>query len=574
MKKYRGIAVAPGSRVGRAAHLEEVPYAVESRAVPPEDVPKELERLRAAFLRAKEGLDETRRALAADPGAASVFDVHRMMLEAVEAEVSAAVEGGDGAEHAVATVLRGHANRFAQRADPLLAERRQDVLDLEKRLLRALSGAPSGPSLPSGRGPTVVVAEDLTPAETAALGSSHVVGLVLEHGGPTSHTAILAKSLGLPCVMGVPGIVAAVPPGALVWVDGDAGAVVVEPDVAAREEARRAAERHEARERGFLRETDLPAETLDGHAVVLLANVELPVEVEAAAARGAAGIGLFRTEFLYDPARGAPTEDEHLAAYRAALAAIPGGRLTVRTFDFGSDKAAPGGGAHEANPALGVRSLRWCFANVDAFLPQLRACLRVAAEGDVRVMLPMVGSLDDVRRARALLARAAEALAREGVRHRPDPPVGAMVEVPAAAVTADLLAREVDFFSLGTNDLMQYGLAVDRTNENVAGLFRPSHPSVLRLVREVLDAARDRSRPVTMCGEMGGDPAYAILLLGIGLRELSLTPASIPRIRRLVRSLTIARARAVAARCQQLATADEVDRYLADALAAPRALRA
>jgi phosphotransferase system enzyme I (PtsI) len=573
VKKYRGIPVAPGSRIGRAAHLEEVPFAVERRPVAPEDVPREVERLRAAVAHAAAGLEESRRAVAADPGAASVFDVHRMMLEAVEGDIVKAVEQGEGAEHATATVLRGHANRFAARADPLLAERRQDVLDLEKRLLRALAGAPSGPTLPAGRGPTVVVAEDLTPAETAGLGALQVVGLVLEHGGPTSHTAILAKSLGLPCVMGVSGIVAAVSPGALVWVDGDSGTVVVEPDAAAKEEARRAAERHEARERGFLRESDLPAETLDGHAVTLLANVELPVEVEAAAARGAEGIGLFRTEFLYDPSRGVPAEEEHLAVYRAALGRIPGGRLTIRTFDFGGDKVAPGA-AHEANPALGVRSLRWCFAHEEAFVPQLRACLRVAAEGDVRVMLPMVGSLDDVRRARSLLAAAADALAREGVRHRPDPPVGAMIEVPAAAVTADLLAREVDFFSLGTNDLMQYGLAVDRTNENVADLFRPSHPSVLRLVRDVLAAAQAQGRPVTMCGEMGGDPAYAVLLLGLGLRELSLTPASIPRIRRLVRTLTIERARAVAARCLRLATPDEVDAYLAQALSAPHALRA
>jgi phosphotransferase system enzyme I (PtsI) len=241
----------------------------------------------------------------------------------------------------------------------------------------------------------------------------------------------------------------------------------------------------------------------------------------------------------------------------------------VRTFDFGADKATPGGGAGERNPALGARSLRWCFAHPEAFRPQLRALLRVAAEGDVRVMLPMVGAPDDVRRARALLAEAADSLAKEGVPHRPDPPVGVMIEVPAAAVTADLLADVADFFSIGTNDLIQYGLAVDRTNEQVAPLFRPSHPSVLRLVEASVSAAAAKGIPVTMCGEMGGEAAYTVLLLGLGLREFSLTPVVIPRVRRLIRGLTLARARSIAARCRRLATAQEVDAFLASALEAP-----
>jgi phosphotransferase system enzyme I (PtsI) len=565
VKTYEGIPVAGGSRIGRAAHVEEVPFHVERRAVAAHEIPDELARLHRAVEAAGAGLDESRRAVSSDPAAASVFDTHRVMLEALELEIAKAIEKGEGAEHAVAAVLRDHANRLAALPDPVFSERSQDVLDLEKRLLRALAGLPSSPIAPAERGPTVVIASDLTPTETAALATSSIAGLVLEHGGPTSHTAILAKSLGFPCVMGVPGIVAATPPGAEVWVDGDAGTVVVEPDDRSRVEARRAAARYEARERGFLKEAHLPSETLDGHAVTLLANIEFPLEVDAAVARGAAGIGLFRTEFLFDPERGVPTEEEHLAAYREVLRRIAPGRLTIRTFDFGSDKEGPGA-AHESNPALGARSLRWCFAHEDVFLAQLRACLRVAAEGDVRLMLPMVASVEDVRRTRTLLARAARELAAERVPHRPDPPVGAMIEVPAAAVTADLLASEVDFFSIGTNDLMQYGLAADRTNETVARLLRPSHPSVLRLVREVLSAAAAERRPVTMCGEMGGEPSYAVLLLGLGLRELSLTPAALPRVRRLVRSLTVAQARAVSARCMRLATADEIDAYLAYAL--------
>jgi phosphotransferase system enzyme I (PtsI) len=574
MQRFEGIPVSGGSRIGRAAHVEEVPYEVGPRVVSPAEVPAERARLKRAIEEAARGLEASRQALSPDPQVGSIFEVHRLMLDAVEGEIEEEVARGAGAEHAAATVLRRHANRFAAIADPMLAERRQDVLDLEKRLLRALSGLPAvGLPRSDGSEPIVVVAEDLSPSETAALDARRVAGLVLEHGGPTSHTAILAKSLGLPCVMGVPGVVARIPPGALVWVDGGAGTVTVDPDPAARAEAERAGERYESLERRLLAETGLPAETRDGHGVTLLANIEFPLEVEAAVARGAAGIGLYRTEFLYEPGTGgsgAPPEEAHVAAYREALAGVRGGRLTVRTFDFGSDKATPGQApVREANPALGSRSLRWCFEHEDAFLPQLRAILRVAAEGDVRVMLPMVGSATDVRRAKALLRRAAESLARDGVSHRADPPVGAMVEIPAAAVIADLLAREVDFFSIGTNDLIQYGLAVDRTNEQVASLFRPAHPSILRLIERTVSAASAVGIPVTMCGEMGGEAAYTVLLLGLGLREFSLTPAVLPRVRRLIRGLTLAHARGVAARCMRMATAEEVDDYLrAEATAA------
>jgi phosphotransferase system enzyme I (PtsI) len=392
---------------------------------------------------------------------------------------------------------------------------------------------------------------------------------VLEHGGATSHTAIIAKALGIPCVVGVANALASIPPGVDVWVDGSTGSVVVEPDARTLAAAWESARTFEAGERSLLAESHLSTETLDGHAAVLLGNIEFPIEVKAAMDRGAAGVGLYRTEFLFDPARPMPDEAEHVAAYREALSRVGSGRLTIRTFDFGADKATPGAVGEEANPALGRRSLRWCFAHPDAFRPQLRALQRVAAEGDVRVMLPMVGTPEDVRRVRALLAETARELAREGVPHDPSVRVGAMIEIPAAAATADILAREVDFFSIGTNDLVQYGLAVDRTNERVAPLFRPSHPGVLRWIRDVVAAARGRGIPVTMCGEMGSEPTYAVLLLGLGVREFSLTPSAIPRVRRLLRSLTLARARSISSRCLTLTTADEVDAFLHRALATP-----
>ncbi|MFO0934559.1 MAG: phosphoenolpyruvate--protein phosphotransferase [Planctomycetota bacterium] len=573
MRRLTGIPVSDGSRVGRAVHHEAVAFAAtQRRAIAPEEVADEVGRLQRAAAEAQQGLVDAQRALAVDPKVGAIFEVHQILLEAVQGELEESVRRGSSAEHAVETVMRRHFNRLAQVADPMFAERRQDVLDVEKRLLRALAGMPAAAAAPTGdgRSPVVVVAEDLTPSECAALAGRRVAGLVLEHGGPTSHTAIIAKALGFPCVVGVRGVVAAVAPGTEVWVDGTTGSVVVEPDAGVRAEAERRARQHDAREQTLLEESHLPAETLDGHAVTLLANIEFPLEVAAAAERGAQGIGLFRTEFLFDPSRPVPDEEEHLAAYRAALERMRPGRLTVRTFDFGADKATPGGSSSERNPALGVRSLRWCFAHPDVFRPQLRALLRVAREGDVRVMLPMVSSPEDVRHARALLAEAANGLARQGIPFEPVERVrvGAMIEIPAAAVSAELLAREVDFFSIGTNDLIQYTLAVDRTNEQVAPLFRPSHPAILRLIDETVRAARARGIPVTMCGEMGGEAAYSVLLLGLGLREVSLTPAVIPRVRRLVRGLTLERARGIAARSLKLATADDVDAYLHRALAA------
>jgi phosphotransferase system enzyme I (PtsI) len=353
-----------------------------------------------------------------------------------------------------------------------------------------------------------------------------------------------------------------VAPGDVVWVDGSRGTVVLEPDEESLAQARGLGERYERLEATLLAESNLPAETLDGHRAVLLANIEYPLDVEAGVVRGAEGVGLFRTEFLYDAREGIPSEEEHLAAYRQTLALIGGRRLTVRTFDFGSDKERPGGGGREPNPALGVRSLRWCFEHPAPFRIQLRALLRVAAEGDVRIMLPMVGSLEELRRAKAMIRQVAVELAEQGLPHRPDPPVGIMIEIPAAALTADVLAPHVDFFSIGTNDLIQYDLAVDRMNPKVAPLFRPSHPSLLRLIRQTIDAANGCGKPVTMCGEMGGASIYTVLLLGMGIREFSLTPGYVPRARRLLRGLTLRQARQVAAQCMRLSTAEEVEAHL------------
>jgi phosphotransferase system enzyme I (PtsI) len=528
-------------------------------------VEAELTRLEVASEQARADLAALRESLGAATAVSEIFVAHAAMLEDLSPRLVAAVRRGTSAEHAVATVLHALALQLRQSRDPLLAQRAQDIVDLERRLLHALAGVRAQDAVesrPEG-GPAILVARDLTPSEAAGLQGADVAAIALELGGHTSHAAVIIKSLGIPCVMGVEGLVSRVAPGQVAWVDGSAGTVVVEPDAAAMERAQERGRRYQRLEAALLGESGLPAETLDGHRAILMANIEYPLDVDAALARGAEGVGLYRTEFLYERGAELPDEETHYEAYRQALERMGGRRLTIRTYDFGADKENPRAPAiPEPNPALGVRSLRWCFEHPEPFRAQLRALLRVAAHGDVRVMFPMVGGLDEVRRAKAHLAEAAAELTLRGVPHRADLPVGVMIEIPAAAVTADLLAREVDFFSIGTNDLIQYDLAVDRMNPRLEPLFRPSHPSLLRLVQAAIDAAAGAGIPVTMCGEMGGHSIYTVLLFGLGLREFSLTPGYIPRARRLLRGLTLREARRIARECLRLETARDVEQLL------------
>ncbi len=565
MLDLTGIPVSGGSGVGRALLYEESPDVRAAAAMPPKDVDAEVRRLHEAAEQASGDLGSLHDSLAASRDAiAQIFFAHRAMLTDFLPQLEATIREGASAEHAVQTVMHAAAAKISRVSDPVLSLRAKDVLDIGRRLSRALSGA-SGDGLPDDQpdGPVVVVARDLSPTQAVQLRGRNVAAIALEQGGHTGHAAVIIKSLEIPCVMGVRGLTEAASPGQMIWVEGSAGRVVIEPDAAAMERAVELGLRYERLEASLLEESDLPAETIDGHRATLLANIEYPFDVDAGMERGAEGVGLYRTEFLYQAGGTLPTEDEHLAAYRDALGRLDGGRLTIRTYDFGADKESPLAPAEpEPNPALGVRSLRWCFEHPDEFLLQLRAILRVAAEGDVRIMLPMVAGLEELRRAKALIDEAAAQLAAAGTNHEPRPPVGVMIEIPAAAVMADVLAREVDFFSVGTNDLIQYNLAVDRLNPRMEPFFRPTHPSLLRLLQTTIEGARAAGIPVSMCGEMGGQSIYAVLLLGMGLREFSLTPTYIPRVRRLLRSLTLIEARRIAADCLRLGTAGEIEARL------------
>ena len=573
MNTLRGIAVSPGIAIGPVRVLDPYGLRAPPRAISPECVPAEFDRLDRALGLAKADAEaaeaEARERIG--PQYADILAAHARMIddpsllrharERIERDLV-------GAEHAVAEVLEGHANRLAGLKDSYLAARAADVRDIQRRILAQFLGPGTEPAPDDHEGPVVVLAHDLSPSETAGLDTDRVLGFATEGGGVASHTAIVAAALEIPAVVGLGKALDLARLSRFAIIDGDEGLVILDPDPPTLVRYRQAAVERTARFQGLADLAHLPAETLDGRVVALLGNIEFPAEVAPCLGRGASGIGLYRTEFLFLNADRPPTEDEQFATYEAVVRSAKGRPVTFRTLDLGSDKLVSYRNGHppEPNPALGLRSLRLSLRDPDLFRTQLRAILRASALGDVRVMFPLVSTLAEFRQARAILDKVAAGLVAEGVPVPADLPVGVMVEVPSAAVMADQLAREVDFFSIGTNDLIQYTLAVDRTNETVADLYSAADPSVLRLIAMVVKAAVPRGIDVTVCGAMGGDPIYATLLLGLGIRLLSMPPHQLPEIKRVIRAIREDRAKLLAAEVLDLDSAAEVVARLREAL--------
>ncbi len=573
MNTLRGIAVSPGIAIGPVRVLDPHGLRPPPRAVSPECVPAEFERLDRALGLAKVDAEaaeaEARERIG--PQYADILAAHARMIDdpSLLSHARERIERDlVGAEHAVAEVLEGHANRLAGLNDSYLAARAADVRDIQRRILAQFLAPGTEPAPDDREGPVVVLAHDLSPSETAGLDTARVLGFATEGGGVASHTAIVAAALEIPAVVGLGKALDLARLSRVAIIDGDEGLVILDPDPPTLIRYRRAAVERTARFQGLADLAHLPAETLDGRVVALLGNIEFPAEVAPCLGRGASGIGLYRTEFLFLNADRPPTEDEQFAAYEAVVRSAEGHPVTFRTLDLGSDKLVSYRNGHppEPNPALGLRSLRLSLRDPDLFRTQLRAILRASALGDVRVMFPLVSTLAEFRQARAILDRVAAELVAEGVPVPVDLPVGVMVEVPSAAVMADQLAREVDFFSIGTNDLIQYTLAVDRTNETVADLYSAADPSVLRLIAMVVKAAAPRGLDVTVCGAMGGEPIYATLLLGLGIRLLSMPPHQLPEIKRVIRAIREDRAKLLAAEVLDLDSAAEVLDRLREAL--------
>jgi len=565
---FRGIAVSPGIAIGKAQVVEVRRPRVKRESLEAARITQELSRLKQALQTSRRQILEIQDRIAKEigPQYARIFDAHLLILEdcwLMERACAVIEEQRVNAEFAVQEVLDPVRQALSCVEDGYLRERRTDVDDVEGRLLRNLLGQRGGFHVKGMSGDTVVFAHDLRPSDTAQLHRDTVLGLVTETGGRTSHTAIMARSLEIPAVVGVEEICVQVRNHETVILDGIEGMVILSPDLETLTRYHARKQQFEYAGLALHKLGSLPGETQDGYRVRVTANIEFPEELSAVREHGGEGVGLYRTEFLYLNRPDLPTEEEHFAVYRAVAADVHPRPTVIRTLDFGGDKLASAIQlAAEENPSLGLRAIRLCLHRPDMFRTQLRAVLRASAFGTIRIMYPMISGVAELRQANAMLEDIKAELRREDVPFDPEIQVGAMIEIPSAAMTADLLAREVDFFSVGTNDLIQYALAIDRINEQVAYLYEPLHPAVLRMLRNIVSAAHNEGIWISMCGEMAADPLYGLLLIGLGFDELSMTPGSIPLMKRIIRSVTYGQAAEVAQRVFGCATAQEVEALL------------
>ena len=568
MEIKKGIGASPGVAICQAIVLDVEEYRIPQRHINPARVPDELQRLDQAIEKSRLELIDLRDRAGKRLGAetAAIFTFHLALLDdqtLIDGFHEVARAESVSAEYAVASVLRNYAKEFLSMPAEF-ADKVKDVHDIEKRILRNLIGQ-SHESLMRLTEDVVVVARDLTPSQTANLDRSHIRGLATDAGGKTSHTAIVAKALGIPTVVGLNDVTTSVSAGDMVIIDGNRGVVIINPDAETIEQHRQYGQRRIEYEHSLDGLRNLSATTLDAHEMLLHGNIEFPQEAENVLARGGSGIGLYRTEFLYLGKEREPTEEEHYEAYSKVIEIMQGRPVIIRTLDLGADKYTQARSlVPERNPFLGLRSIRFCFQHLPIFRTQLRGILRASVNGDVSVMFPLISSIMELRQAKMILRDVMEDLEEEGIPFRSDVPVGMMVEVPSAALQINQFATEVDFFSIGTNDLTMYTLAVDRANERVAPLFSPAHPAVLRLIRDVIRAGQRHDVGVSLCGEMGGEPEYALLLMGMGLRTFSVAPPSIPELKKLIRSVMLERAREVARRAQTLDTDKQIVSYLRD----------
>jgi phosphoenolpyruvate-protein phosphotransferase (PTS system enzyme I) len=562
MMELKGTGVSPGIAVGQALIVERDAAPVFRLILAPEEVEREVERLTRAVEASRAQLQAIKDRLSREAALphAYIFDAHLLMLEdrlLRDRALAVIREDHVNAEWALRTVSDQLHALFNEFTDAYLRERSTDLDDVLGRIQLNLAGEADALSLSRLPRNVVLVASDLTPSQAAELDWKKVLAVATDVGSSTYHTAIIARSLAIPAVVGLKDATRRIPPGSLVVVDGTRGEVVVEPSSPTLAGFRATQERDRQEEQRLQGTRGLAAVTRDGVTARLQANVEFPEEAATALLYGAEGIGLFRSEYLLGRAQRWPSEERQLEVYRRLLDQMRPYPVTVRTWDVGLEELAPGGPSCP-NPALGERALRLLRRSPEPFRVQLRALLRAAEHGPLRVMFPFAAGPADLHLALQILEEARAELRREGLPFREDVSVGLNLEVPSAALTADLLAPEVEFFSVGTNDLIQYLLAVDRADPRVSALYQPLHPAVLRIVHQLVQAAAVQGVPVSVCGEMAADPLPALLLFGLGVRELSMTPAAIPRVKAALREVRADRAREVALSCLSIRTAEEI----------------
>jgi phosphotransferase system enzyme I (PtsI) len=571
-REYQAIGASPGIAIGRAYHVERSRVKVfYEYLIDPKQVPREVRRFKQAADLAERELAAIKRKFGAEfRDRAYIVDSHLMILRdpmIYERTIEAIEREKINAEWALKRALDASKELFARIQDDYIRSRFSDIEYVVERVLRVLAGRKEDRIADIGER-VIIVTRDLSPADTMQMQIDRVLGFITEVGGKTSHTAIISRSVEIPAVLGLEGATDKITSGDMVILDGAAGVVIVNPDAATLELYERLKTEYEAYQAQVIRCAHLPAETSDGYRIQINANIELLEELTSALDHGGEGVGLYRTEFLYLAAKELPSEDILFQNFRDAAQIVSGRPVTVRTLDIGGDKfSSLMDVPDEMNPAMGLRAIRFCLKERGIFRVQLRAILRASAFGNLRILFPMISSLEEVREVKGLLEGIKDELRAEGVPFNEELPLGIMIEVPATVAIADLLAQEVDFFSIGTNDLIQYSLAIDRINEQVAHLYEPLHPAVLRMIRQAVEAGHARGIPVAMCGEMAGEPSYVPVLLGLGLDELSMNPLAIPKVKRMIRLATMEECVELVSELLKLSTSQEIRGHLQRTLA-------
>jgi len=562
----KGIPASPGIAVGKAFLFDTGQLVAAERSIKQDNIPSEITRFEEALIKTRYEILAIQKKIAHEMGAqhAEIFNAHLLVLEdrmLIEEVIDGLKKEHKCVEYIFSKVITKYIKVFSKMNDEYLKERTSDIEDVGKRILKNLIGAQEK-TLSDLKEQVIVVAYDLSPSDTANMHKKHVMGFVTDIGGRTSHTAIMAKSLEIPAVVGLEKATAKIKTGDMLIIDGADGIVIINPDKAVLKKYETKQQKFVEFEKTLLDLKDAPAVTIDGRKVEISANIELPDDVHSVIAHGAEGIGLYRTEFLYMNRSDLPGEEEQFEAYKKVSAKLSKSPVIIRTLDIGGDKflsqlKVP----HEMNPFMGWRAIRFCLAKPEVFKVQLRAILRANVFGNIKVMFPMISGLGELRQAIKVLEEAKQELRNKKMDFNNDIEVGAMIEIPSAAITCDLLAREVDFFSIGTNDLIQYALAVDRANEKIAYLYKPTHPAVLRLIKNVIDAGHKENIWVGMCGEMAADPGFALILLGLGLDEFSMSPVVIPEMKYFISNMKFEDAKKVAEEAMNLSTGEEVEAF-------------
>ncbi len=567
MIKLKGIAAAPGISIAKAYKIGKEEFDIPREPIRPDEISLQIQLFEEALIATRKEIIELQKRITADMGQeeAQIFDAHLLVLEdrmLIEEVISRLKKEQIKVAFIFSEVLKKYIDVFSKIEDEYLRERTADLNDVGKRVLRHLLGK-EHKGLKDLKERVVVVAHDLSPSDTAAMHKQLVSAFVTDIGGKTSHTAIMAKALEIPAVVGSVEATVKIKTGDTLIVDGSMGVVIINPD----EETLRIYQEEEQKLIGiaerFVVVKDLPAVTTDGHKVDIVANIELPEDIPAVKVHGGEGIGLYRTEFFYMNRKDAPTEEEQFQSYKFVAEEMGSSSVVIRTLDLGGDKfLSQFEMPKEIQPFLGWRAIRFCLARPDVFKLQLRAILRASVYGRLRLMYPMISGIEELKQANAILEECKEELRRDRLNFNEDIEVGVMIEVPSAAITADLLAKEADFFSIGTNDLIQYSLAVDRGNEKVAYLYDPAHPAILRMIKNIIDSGHADNIRVGMCGEMASDELFTLVLLGLSLDEFSLSPLAIPQIKYIIRSVSFAEAKSIANEALSLDTSKAVGSFM------------